>query len=922
MNLIERDRRRVLRRDCLIAFALPLLIFYISYVFYGLFPFGNRHLLTIDLYHQYAPFLVDYGQKLRSFDSLFFSWSGGLGTSFYPLFTYYLASPINLIMFIFPRAFVAEGVLFITLAKIGLMGASFHCLLNYGFRKRDSISVIFASFYALSNFVLAYSWNIMWLDTLIMFPLALLGLIRLVRYGERKLYVISLALMLMFNYYSAFFACVFIALYAFVLISHYMSKDSWKLFFSKLSQIITLSLLAILLAAVVLLPTIKALSITSAAGDAFPGWGQFSESMFDHLGQLEILRQPNVMSGLPNIYAGLLPLLLLPYFFLSKKRSKKNKIAHAALVAFLFISFYSAVLDFSWHGFHYPNSLDYRYAFVLVLLLLVMGYQSLPEVRKHGLFPAAGMAVLISAAVMLREWNQHQEGAGKWRVLVTVFLLGLYIIVLSRRTTSEKRLSAKPFIRLATTSLVLILLFELLINVTAGVNDLQQQYPLGDRIHYTDNARAREISSKISDIKDKSDNPYTRIEILPDTTVNDPMLFTSNGFSIFSSTFQHAPIDFVEALGYPTNGVNSFQYKESSILMDSIMGIEYLFRPRDTVIRENMRTELDSGANYKLYRNEYALPFGFFVDRTATDMNVQEIPEAPFSVQERMNFLMGGTDYIYEPLRLLPWLSEGAYVEERGVTGNRFYASSSDSDWAFLYAIAPKSASYYLAWDDINAGIKNVNGFLREGTDFFHVGGKSNGMIDLGYVEAGDTIHFRINIGKNEQVDGDFNAYLVQLNQAAFEETITKYKSSAMTNIKQTSRSFSGNIRAPEQGFVFIPTFSHPGWKVKVDKKPVAIDSIRDSFMLIPVSQGEHQIEAKFTPPGFYAGLLISVLTAIGCLLYKVNRKKRFSLATSITSESTLMGDNENHGIDETAENESECTHKIRKTKILNDDDQ
>ena len=122
------------------------------------------------------------------------------------------------------------------------------------------------------------------------------------------------------------------------------------------------------------------------------------------------------------------------------------------------------------------------------------------------------------------------------------------------------------------------------------------------------------------------------------------MLFSSNGFSVFASTFQEAPIQFMEDLGYPTNGVNSFQYKESSILMDSIMGIEYLFRPWDTVIREDVRTEVPGGTNYKLYRNDYVLPFGFFVARTATDINVQEIEESPFAVQDRLNYLMGGTE--------------------------------------------------------------------------------------------------------------------------------------------------------------------------------------------------------------------------------------------------------------------------------------
>ena len=928
MNLIERQERKKFRRDCLLAFALPLVIFYISYAFYGLFPFGNRHLLTIDLYHQYAPFLVDYGRKLSSFESLFFSWSGGLGTSFFPLFTYYLASPINLIMLIFPREYVSEAVLFITLVKIGLMGASFHCLLNFGFRKKDRSSILFAAFYALSNFVLAYSWNIMWLDTLILFPLAVLGLIRLVRYGERRLFVVSVALMLMFNYYSAFFACVFIALYTLVLLAPYMAKKSRQEFFLKLSEVILLSALAVILAAVVLVPTARALSITSAAGDAFPGWGTFSDSMFDHLGQLEILREPNVMSGLPNIYVGLLPLLLLPYFFLSKRIKRKSKIGHAALIAFLFISFYSAILDFSWHGFHYPNSLDYRYAFVLVLLLLMMGYKALPEARAHGITPAVGMAGIILGAVLLREWNQTQEGAGVWRLVATLLVLGLYLIVLSVRPRGQVQQPRQPrqarqqLFRWGTAALVIVMLLELLINVSGGISDLQKRYPLGDRIHYTDNATAREISSKIDEIKEQNDNPYTRFEILPDITVNDPMLFSSNGFSVFASTFQEAPIQFMEDLGYPTNGVNSFQYKESSILMDSIMGIEYLFRPWDTVIREDVRTEVPGGTNYKLYRNDYVLPFGFFVARTATDINVQEIEESPFAVQNRLNNLLGGTEkQVFEPLPLQPWLNEGAYVEERGLSGDQFYASATDSDWAFLYATAPETASYYLAWDDISVGIKNVNGFLRDGTEFFHHGGKTNGMIDLGQVEAGDTIHFRVNIGRNEQIDGEFNAYLVKFNQAVFEESINTYKSAALDNLEQTDRSFSATIRAPEQGFAFIPTFVHPGWKIKVDNEVVETTAIRDSFILIPLAAGEHQIEAKFTPPGFYLGLLISLFAALGCLFYLYRRKKQASAETPITSNAQSLADNEKEDFAATSD-VREFTHKLRSSEILNIDEE
>jgi uncharacterized membrane protein YfhO len=64
----------------------------VSYFSRGVFPIGNRDVLTIDLYHQYAPFLAEMQARLRSLDGLFYSWSGGLGTNFYALLAYYVAS--------------------------------------------------------------------------------------------------------------------------------------------------------------------------------------------------------------------------------------------------------------------------------------------------------------------------------------------------------------------------------------------------------------------------------------------------------------------------------------------------------------------------------------------------------------------------------------------------------------------------------------------------------------------------------------------------------------------------------------------------------------------------------------------------------------------------------------------------------------
>ena len=60
---------------------------------------------------------------------------------------------------------------------------------------------LFVIFYALSGYMAAYSWNIMWLDCIVLFPLIVMGLERLVKKGEGLFYCITLGLSILSNYY-------------------------------------------------------------------------------------------------------------------------------------------------------------------------------------------------------------------------------------------------------------------------------------------------------------------------------------------------------------------------------------------------------------------------------------------------------------------------------------------------------------------------------------------------------------------------------------------------------------------------------------------------------------------------------------------------------------------------------------------------
>jgi uncharacterized membrane protein YfhO len=320
------------------AFLFPFLLLAIAYAAGQTFPFGNRHMLTVDLFHQYAPFLQLFREKILTGGSPFYSLASGLGVSFYALFAYYLASPLNLLLLLFPASFLTEGIFLLTLFKVGLMGFAFFRYLLVSYRRRGLLAVAFSTFYALSGFTLAYSWNIMWLDTLILLPVVVLALVRLIRDGKWILFPISVTMLLVCNYYSAFFASIFIALYFPILLLRYTEGSGISKKLLVVCKVVALVALGVALSAFLLYPTFKSLSLTSAAGDHFPRKFELIGEPLTYLGQLFPFLQPTVRSGAPNLYCGLPVLFLLPMFFLSGRVRVREKILNGLLLLFIFLS--------------------------------------------------------------------------------------------------------------------------------------------------------------------------------------------------------------------------------------------------------------------------------------------------------------------------------------------------------------------------------------------------------------------------------------------------------------------------------------------------------------------------------------------------------------------------------------------------------
>ena len=85
--------------------ALTLVLVSLAYIAIGMWPIGKESAMIVDMHHQYAPMLAQLRDMLLNGGSVLYTFEVGSGTSFIPLFAYYLASPFNFLLILFPHAF-------------------------------------------------------------------------------------------------------------------------------------------------------------------------------------------------------------------------------------------------------------------------------------------------------------------------------------------------------------------------------------------------------------------------------------------------------------------------------------------------------------------------------------------------------------------------------------------------------------------------------------------------------------------------------------------------------------------------------------------------------------------------------------------------------------------------------------------------
>lgn len=194
-------------------FALPIAVMALLLLLSGIYPFGSQSFLTEDLKYQYIDFFSWFQMVLAGDGSIFYSAAQGLGANTWGLYSYYLASPFNLLVVFFDQEHLVDFVLVMVAAKLGCIQLATVFFLRRRFGLGRLAASVLALCFTWSSWTAAQLRNPMWLDMLILLPLVMWGVFCLVRERRWKLLVAALVASVVVCWYTAYMTFLFAFLY-------------------------------------------------------------------------------------------------------------------------------------------------------------------------------------------------------------------------------------------------------------------------------------------------------------------------------------------------------------------------------------------------------------------------------------------------------------------------------------------------------------------------------------------------------------------------------------------------------------------------------------------------------------------------------------------------------------------------------------
>lgn len=863
------------------AFLLPVFLLAAAFLSLQIHPLGDNSLLMVDLFHQYAPVLVEFRRKIFSGDSLFFSWNIGLGSNFWPIITYNCASPLNVIVLLFPEKNISDAVTVMVLLRTGLSGLFFSIMIAGKDKKEGPAVLLLSTLYALSGFVLSYFWAVMWMDAIVLLPLVVLGLWRMVTEKKMTLYIVALFLTVFSNFYFGFFVCLFLAAFFFILYMEARQKKNAQPFFASCFRFAGASALAALMTGVLLLPTVIALAKTSAASEQLKPSIDLSFSFFDFLSRFLLHSDPVIREGMPNVYCGVLVFLIVPIYLLCSGIPFWRRFATGGLALFLFASMANPTLNFFWHGMHETNQIPYRQAFLMIFLLLYAAsdlFLHVDKIARRSIIAAA----FLSLGYLILLNRSSDTAFNPWLLYGSAFLVVAYAILLLYLLREPK------LRRRAEKALLYLVILEVFLSAEFALSNLAET----EKFTYY-NAYAPYASEISDEIRDRDKGSFARAALIPLETGNDGALYNLKSIPSFLSTTPKSIVTFLGCLGFANNKlyeVSADGLTEVSARLlcvrhvisytDAVTVDEYIGLPPSegkTTSSDLFQPEQDKMfGGFEVNSLENVLPIGYAVP--SSGISYQPDPSvSPFDSTNALIRSMGGSDVYMEVGRIDTNMSNLTLSDQKDLYN--VISKGTIASYSFQPVNDKPGSRLYLFIDSDEKIAITKSSFNTETGDKKQeiIKPLTGQIIDCGILPTGKE-ELSIRVSLSETTSAPVLISCATVDEAALDVVTGALSGFSLSNISYRSDSISGSITMPADSCILFTIPYDEGWTAKVDGQKVETEKAYGALLAVPASAGTHQVDLYYSLPGLGAGFAVTIgafLLFAGTILYRRNPNKR-----------------------------------------------
>ena len=874
------------------------LFIFITCIVFGIFFINKRTFIwQEDGIKQHYIILKNFNEIIRSFLSYhqngiqLFSWNMGIGLDVIGQYSYYiLGDPFAYISLLFSMENLETAYNFLVLLRLFFIGISFIAYGKYNNHKDKNI-LLGAIIYTFCSFSLyAGVRHPYFLNAMIWFPLLLLGVDKLLKENKKLFLCIFVAISAISNYYFFYMHTIMIVIYAIIKYFCEYRKEGVKHFLQKVGSGIIIYIIGILIASIILFPTIYAFLNSARTDEAIT-----CKYSIDYYKSLFTINLVSVYGGNWSfIGVSSIILVMLPIFL---SRIKQNKVYFIYwLIATIFLSL--PFIGSAMNGFSYPNNRwSFAYSFILSYIITISFDEeySKKEIRNACIFLALYSVIAIASILLM-------PAKPKFVIyLIQILLAFIMLAVIYCKNNNMMNTKSRLIIRNKLEILKSkwkqynfnILIYGLVISsIVIMAYGLYSSYDenYAKRFIKMENAEkslATQLGKNKSyekNIKNilQEDNTFYRIAESPHDIQNLPIYYN------YPST------EFFLSLG------NKYVYNLSKELADNG------FNTRSCIKGMGDRTKINTILGTKYYildeKNKDKLPYGYELK--------EKIGEV--STYENKNSLSIGISYSKYMLRedyekLNPIEKEDAITKVVVIDKKEDLQGLNIEEKQDLSDIKKSATELAIKITD-NDNILNKNAIitnkknqklsitipevnnseiyvLMSGFDFnendkhtITASFKGNSasktienkitsayyeecselLLPLGYYEKA-----KGNISLSFSAKGTYkfeNLQVLAVSMENYEETIKALKENELKVINCNNKEITGTVNLINDSILQISTSYTTGWKAYVDGKKVDTIRVNTAFIGVPVEKGEHNIEFKYEVPYLKEGVICSIV--------------------------------------------------------------